>query len=91
MKNAGSMQIVADLDYADVGQIALIAAEKAKESYAVKVEFNDAPSGGTPSIRYFAAFVMSAAEQFNEANSVMQLNATLEIDSNVVRVAAAGA
>jgi hypothetical protein len=88
-RNAGSMQVVADLDYADPGQIALIAAEKAKESYAFKVEFNDAPVGGTPSERLFVALVMSTAEQFNEANSVMQMNATLEIDSNIVRVAAA--
>lgn len=89
-RNAGSMQVVADLDYADPGQIALIAAEKEKESFAFKLVFNDAPAGGTPSVRYFVAFVMSAAEQFNEANSVTQLNATLEIDSNIVRVAAGG-
>ena len=90
-RNAGSMQVVCDLDYADPGQLALIAAEKAKESYAFKVVFNDAPAGGTPSVRYFVALVMTAGEQWDEANSVMKLNATLEIDSNIVRVAAAGA
>src|SRR5690606_29518537 len=85
----GSMAVVADLDYADPGQIALIAAEKSAHSFAFKLVFNDAPVGGTPSERYFVALVMSAAEQYNEANSVMALNATLEIDSNIVRVAAA--
>lgn len=90
-RNAGSMQIVCDLNYADPGQLALIAAEKTDETYAIKIEFNDAPAGGTPSVRYFVALVMSASEQFDEANSIMKLNATLEIDSNIVRVAAASA
>ena len=88
-RNAGSMQVVADLDYADAGQLALIAAEKTRHSYAFRLVFNDAPVDGTPSERLFVAFVMSAAEQFDEANSVTKLNATLEIDSNIVRVAAA--
>ena len=88
-RNAGSMTVVCDLDYSDPGQLALVAAEKAKETYAFKLEFNDAPEGGTPSQRLFVALVMSASEELNEANSVMSLNATLEIDSNIVRVAAA--
>lgn len=88
-RNAGSMQLVCDIDTTDPGQIALIAAEKSDDSFAFKIEFNDAPSGGTPGARYFTAFVMSAREQYEEANSVMKLNATLEIDSNIVRVAAA--
>jgi Phage tail protein. len=88
-RNAGSMTVVCDLDYGDPGQLALVAAEKAKETYAFKLEFNDAPEGGTPSQRLFVALVMSASEELNEANSVMSLNATLEIDSNIVRVAAA--
>ena len=88
-RNAGSMQVICDIDIADAGQLALIAAEKTRDSYAFKLEFDDAPAGGTPSIRYFTAFVMSTSEQYDEANSVMKLNATLEIDSNIVRVAAA--
>ncbi|MCR5856572.1 hypothetical protein [Mesorhizobium sp. J428] len=90
-RNGGSMQVVCDLDYADAGQLAVVAAEKTHDSYAFRLTFNDAPAGGTPSIRYFTAFVMSAAEQFDEANSVMKLNSTLEVDSNIVRVAAAEA
>lgn len=85
-RNAGSMTLVCDLDSADAGQIALLAAERVKESYAFKIEFNDAPVGGTPSIRYFVALVMAATEELNEASSVMQLNTTLEIDSNIVKV-----
>jgi hypothetical protein len=90
-RNAGSMQVICDLDISDTGQLAAIAAEKTADSYAFKLTFNDAPSGGTPSTRYFTAFVMSANEQWDEANSIMKLNLTLEIDSNIVRVAAAEA
>lgn len=90
-RNAGSMEIVMDIDISDAGQLALIAAEKTRDSYAFKLEFNDAPSGGTPSTRMFCAFVMSAAETYDQANDRIQLKATLEIDSNIVRVAAAPA
>lgn len=90
-RDAGSMEVVMDLDYSDAGQIALIAAEKDSKSYAFKLTFNDAPEGGTPSERYFVALVMSAREAYSNANSVQQLNVTLAIDSNVARVAAAGA
>jgi hypothetical protein len=87
-RNAGQMALVCDLDYADPGQIALLAAEKTRDSYAFKVVLNDAPAGGTPSERYFTAFVMSAREEFGGPNQAMQMNATLEIDSNIVRVVA---
>lgn len=90
-RNAGSMTVICDLDISDTGQLAAIAAEKTADSYSFKLTFNDAPAGGTPSTRYFTAFVMSASEQWDEANSVMKLNLTLEIDSNIVRVAAAEA
>jgi len=90
-QNAGSQQLVCNLDYSDAGQIALRAAAKAKDTYAFRVTFNDAPAGGTPSIRYYTALVMSASEQFNEADNVMELHVTLEIDSNIVEVAAAEA
>ena len=88
-KNAGQMTVVCDIDSTDPGQIAAIAAEKVKDTYAFKVEFNDAPVGGTPSIRYFVALVMSTSEELSEANNVMKLNIPLEIDSNIVRVDAA--
>jgi hypothetical protein len=87
-RNAGQMALVCDLDYADPGQLAAIAAEKNRGGHAFKVVLNDAPAGGKASERYFTALVMSARENFGGANSPMQLNITLEIDSNIVRVAA---
>lgn len=88
-KNAGNMEVIIGIDYEDEGQIALLAAEKSSRSFAFKMVFNDAPATGTapaPSQRLFVAYVMSAAEQLDEANNVMKLNASLSIDSNIVRV-----
>lgn len=85
-RNAGSMEVVCGIDPADPGQIAVIAAEKTPLDYAIKMVLNDAPEGGTPSERYFVAKVASAAEQYDSANSVMKLNATLWVNSNIVKV-----
>lgn len=90
-RNAGTMELVANIDYADPGQIALLAAEKTIHDYAFKVQFNDAPEGGTPSQRLFIGKVMSAAEALDQANSAMKLNASVAVNSNIVRVNAAEA
>ena len=88
-RNAGTLELIMGIDYSDTGQIALLAAEKEIHSYPFKVEFNDAPEGGTPSERYFNAKVGSASEQLDTANNVMKLNASLWIDSAIERVNAA--
>lgn len=85
-RNAGSMEVVAGLDYDDPGQLAVIAAEKTPHDYAFRLVLNDAPPGGTPSERLFIAKVASAAEALDGANSVMKLNMTLWVNSNVVKV-----
>ncbi|MBB1498468.1 hypothetical protein [Paracoccus sp. MC1862] len=85
-RNAGSMEVVAGLDYDDPGQLAVIAAEKTPHDYAFRLVLNDAPPGGTPSERLFVAKVASAAEALDGANSVMKLNMTLWVNSNVVKV-----
>lgn len=85
-RNAGNLEMVAGIDYSDAGQIAVLAAEKSIYDYAFKIEFNDAPEGGTPSQRLFIAKVMSAAEALDTANNVAKLNTTLGINSNIVRI-----
>lgn len=90
-RNAGQMQNVFAINASDAGQIALIAAEKTVNNYAFKVELNDKPATGTaptPSQRLFIGLVMSAQEAGGEANTVQKLNATIEINSNIVPVAA---
>lgn len=83
------MDVVCGIDYADAGQIALLAAEKSRENFAFRLVLNDAPTGGTPSERMFIAAVGSAVEAFDTANNVMKLNASLWVNSNVVKVNAA--
>ena len=85
-RNAGTMELILNINYADAGQIALLAAEKSVHNYAFKVEFNDAPEGGTPSQRMFIALVMSASEALDEANNIMKLNSSLAVNSNIVRI-----
>ena len=88
-RNAGTMEVVCGIDYDDDGQVALLAAEKTIHDYAFKLVLNDAPPGGTASERYFVAKVGSAVEAFDTANNVMKLNASLWVNSNVVKVNAA--
>lgn len=85
-RNAGTMELVCAINYADEGQLALLAAEKTIHNYAFRLVLNDAPPGGTPSERLFIAAVGSASEAFDTANSVMKLNASLWVNSNVARI-----
>lgn len=89
VRNAGNLALVVGADYTDAGQAALRAGEATPDDYAFKVEFDDAPAGGTPSKRYFIAKIMSARETLDTANNVIKLNTNLGINSNVVRVDAA--
>ncbi|MCO6390554.1 hypothetical protein GTW25_05875 [Aliihoeflea aestuarii] len=86
-RNGGTAELQVDVDYTDPGQLALIAAEKTIHDYAFRVVFNDAPVGGTPSERMFVGKVMSSAEEIGEVNNVVRMNASVAINSNIVRVA----
>ncbi len=89
VRNAGNLALVCGIDTSDDGQATLRGAETQDYDYAFRITFDDAPAGGTPSIRYFIAKVMTAREQLDGANNVAKLNATLGINSNIVRVDAA--
>lgn len=89
--NAGDMQNVFAAVDSDPGQIALRAAAKVKANYAVRIDMNDAPSVGAspkPGQRFFIALIMSARDTGGGANTVRSLNATFNINSNIVIVAA---
>lgn len=89
-RDAGDMKVVCGIDSLDAGQLALYAAEALPNNFAFKILFNDMPVGGTSgSIRYFIGLVMDVRETLDTANTVMKLNTTVAINSNVVRVAAA--
>lgn len=87
VKDAGTLEVSCGLDYSDAGQIALRAAQASPNDFAFKIQFNDAPagSGATPSLRYFVGQVLSASEALDTASSVMKMNCSIAINSNVVR------
>jgi hypothetical protein len=92
-RNAGSMQNVFAKIAGDAGQVALIAAEKTSSNYAFKIEFDDAATSPAspvpqPSKVMFVGLVTSAQQAGGAANTVQNINSTIEINSNVVNVAA---
>lgn len=88
--NAGSMENVFAVIPGDPGQEALIAAAAGanKQNYAFKIEHNDDPggTGSAPSMSYFVGLAMNSNESGGEANTIRNLNATIEINSNIVNV-----
>lgn len=87
--NAGSMQNVFAYNQSDAGQLAMIAAAAPsnKNNYPFTVEGNDS-LGTSNSLRYFVGLVMTAEEANGAANTIRNLNCTVEVNSNIVRVAA---
>ncbi len=79
--NAGSMENTFDLIYDDPGQLALIAAQGTQDNYPFKVVHKN---GAT---RYFYGLVMSSQEAGGGANTQHSMAGTIEINSNIVRVA----
>jgi hypothetical protein len=82
--NAGSMQNVFSILEDDPGQLAVIAAAEPanKDNYAFRIDLSNGAK------RYFVALAMSSQEAGGEANTISDMNVTLEINSNVVKVAA---
>jgi hypothetical protein len=89
-RNAGSMANVFAVDMTDDGQILMIEASETLNNYAFKVELNDSDGGvgATNSHRLFYGLVMQSQEAGGGANTVQTMNATVEINSNIVTVAA---
>lgn len=87
--DAGTMQLKCAYNSTDAGQAALIAAVASPLGYNFKVVGNDKiTSGGTNSIAYFTAKVMSKSLGHGTANNVVMLNSSLAIDSAVLSVSA---
>ena len=89
-KNPGTMQNTFGVEDMDPGQIALYAAAGDKRLYQFKIEFPDAPVGGTPSYRLFAAYVTFPAEQGGEANTAGLMQVNLVKFKNTVRILRTG-
>ena len=90
-RNAGNMDLVFLLNDADAGQTLLRAAEAddSTGNFHFKVTLpNKLASPGADAIRYFSAKVMTAKENFDTADTVAKLNATIGINTAIVSVAA---
>ncbi|QKV17856.1 phage tail tube protein [Oricola thermophila] len=82
--NGGSMENIFAIIPDDPGQDALLAAADGsnKNNYAFRITW---PTGEK---RLFIALVTTSQEAGGTANTIQTLNVTLEINSNIVRVAA---
>jgi len=88
-KNAGTMANVFALANTDAGQLKAITAAASISNYAFKVELNDKVGAQVNnSLREFYGLVMSAQEAGGGPNTVQTLNVTIEINSNIVAIAA---
>lgn len=87
--NAGTMENVFVWIPDDSGQAALkaAAAPSVKDNYAFKVTASDT-SGSTPTTFYFIGLVMGFSRAGGDANTIQTVSATVEINSNIVEVAA---
>lgn len=90
-RNAGSMSLTMNINSSDPGQIALIAAEKARNNYAFRIEFPDAPATGSAPVgsqRLFYGLVMSRPENLSGPNNFGTMDVSIGLNSNIVAVAA---
>ena len=88
--NAGQMQNVFSFVSGDSGQAAMKAAATGanKNNYAFKIVWDDS-LGVSGTTHYFVAMAMNWTNAGGSANTIRNINSTLEINSNIVEVAAA--
>lgn len=86
-RDAGDFSITCASDPLDAGQLAVIAAEATKFSYAVKVLLEDsADANDTDSVFYFHAKVMSAKLNTGGVNDVTKRTFAFAIDTAIIPV-----
>lgn len=90
-RDNGSVELVVARDSADVGYIALLAAEATSFGYNFKIELNDKPAAGASpknSIFYFNAIVASRRNSFGDADNIVSTTFSLAISGAIIEVAA---
>ena len=91
-RNASSMENRFATIRTNVGQIALRAAERTNRNYPFRILGNDAPATGaspTPTTQFFIGMVLTARDMGGTANTIEMLESTIEVNTNIVTVAAA--
>jgi hypothetical protein len=86
-RDAGTLALVVGKDALDEGQAALIAAEGQKFDYNFKIMLNDQITlGGTPTILYFYAKVMSKRDNVGNVSNVVKTTFNLGVNSPITSV-----
>tara|TARA_R100000365_G_scaffold3696_1_gene13684 strand:- start:185 stop:955 length:771 start_codon:yes stop_codon:yes gene_type:complete len=89
-RDAGTQAIVVGRDPLDDGQEALIAAEKTKFDYAVKLELADARTDAySNSVMYYGAMIMNAPTNLGNVSNVVRRNFSAGINTAVFEVGSA--
>ena len=80
-QNGGTSSISCAYVAGDPGQLAMDAAEIAKNNYFFKIQLNDMPIGGAlPTVTYLWAMVMSKRKKGGAANGVEMVDYTIAIN-----------
>ena len=90
-RDAGTIALVCVRDALDDGQRTLVAAEKTDHEYNFKCVVGDAPVGGTPTVYYFRALVMSAKNAFGGVGDIVKTTFNIGVNSAILEVVAAEA
>ncbi len=83
----GDLQITMARNAADAGQAALLAAgNDPGTNYAIKIEYDDAPPGGTPSADLFIALIGPMRRAGGSNTDALKWMSSLGVNSNLVQV-----
>jgi hypothetical protein len=86
--DAGNMAVTCAHIAADVGQIAMVAAQLTKLQYPFKVELaNKLTGGGTNEMNYFMGLVMSKRVNVGANDNVVRRTFTVAVNSKITEVA----
>lgn len=86
-RDAGTMQVVVGDDMTDAGQDAMVAAEASPLNYNFKITLNDpVTTGGTPTVIYFRARVMSKRRNIGNVSNVVRRTFNLGVNSATIEV-----
>jgi len=84
-RDAGVLALVVGRDPLDAGQMKLLAAEKTKLAYNIRITAADAASEShTNSVFYFQALIQSARINAGAADNVVRINANIGITSEIL-------
>lgn len=87
--NNGNLSMTIAKAPTDGGQSRCIVALDNDNPQPFKIEYNDAPEGGTPTIDYFPGLVMSYTTNIGNVDSIMGSSLQVEIDGDILTVPAA--